>query len=56
MPSMQGTLSPTHKNMWHMPVSPALGSWRQKDPEFKVILGYIVQSQPGLRETVSKNK
>jgi len=33
---------------WHMPVILALTRWRQEDPEFEVILGYM---RPRLKTT-----
>lgn len=30
--------------------------WRQKDQEVKIALGYTVQDQPGLRETLSQKE
>ena len=43
---------------WHTPVIPVLGRWKQKDWEFKAILGYIVSMRPAwdLWKPVSQNQ
>ena len=32
--------------MWHTPVIPVFGRWKQEDQEFKVILSYRASSRP----------
>lgn len=41
-----GPWTPTGQDGIHAPTTPARGSWRWEDQEFKVILNYVASSRP----------